>query len=109
MKVTDRNEVVGYSVEALDGSIGKINEATQRAEDDHVVIDTGLPVFGKKRLISTAVIDRIDEASHTVFVNMTKREVRDAPEANGKREANSKRESKQRHAGASGDSPAGEL
>ena len=34
-------DVVGYSVEALDGSIGKIDEATFDAGTAYIVVDTG--------------------------------------------------------------------
>ena len=41
-------DVVGYGVEALDGSIGKIDEATYDAGSAYVIVDTVPWIFGKK-------------------------------------------------------------
>ena len=49
-------DLVGYSVEATDGSIGKIDEATNEVDAAHVVVDTGPWIFGKKRLIPAGAI-----------------------------------------------------
>jgi len=35
-------DLTGYKVEALDGSIGKVDEATYATEGSYVVVDTGL-------------------------------------------------------------------
>ena len=47
--LTDVSQAVGYEVEALDGSIGKIDKATRdSAGMGYVVVDTGPWIFGKK-------------------------------------------------------------
>jgi hypothetical protein len=44
----DVSRVTGYGVEALDGSIGKVDSATRDAVGTgHVVVDTGPWIFGK--------------------------------------------------------------
>ena len=40
--------VVEYDVEAIDGSIGKIDEATYDAGAAYIVVDTGPWIFGKR-------------------------------------------------------------
>ena len=74
------NIVSGYSVEALDGSIGKVDEATFDAGSAFIVVDTGPWIFGKKVMLPAGVVQRIDEAEERVYVNRTKDEIKNAPE-----------------------------
>jgi hypothetical protein len=73
-------DVVGYDVEATDGSIGKIDEASNRAASSYLVVDTGFWIFGKKRLIPAGVITRVDDEEQKVFVSMTKDQIKSAPD-----------------------------
>jgi hypothetical protein len=75
-----RGDVVGYEVEALDGSIGKVDEATFDASHGHIVVDTGPWIFGKKVLLPAGVIRSADDTDEKVFVNRTKEQIKDAPE-----------------------------
>jgi hypothetical protein len=43
---SDRGNLDGFSVEAVDGSIGKIDEATYDVGASYVVVDTGPWIFG---------------------------------------------------------------
>jgi len=72
--------MVGYDVEATDGSIGTIDEASDDAGSGFVVVDTGFWIFGKKRLIPAAVVQRVDDADQKVYVSMTKDQIKDAPD-----------------------------
>jgi ribosomal 30S subunit maturation factor RimM len=73
-------DVVGYEVEATDGSIGKIDEASNDAASSYLVVDTGFWIFGKKRLIPAGVITRVDDEDRKVFVSMTKDQIKSAPD-----------------------------
>ena len=73
-------DVVGYDVEALDGDIGKVDEATYDAGASYIVVDTGPWIFGKKVMLPASVVDRIDEADEKVFVNRMKDAIKNAPE-----------------------------
>jgi hypothetical protein len=73
-------DITGYGVEALDGSIGKIDEATYDVGASYIVVDTGPWIFGKKVMLPAGVIDRIDTEEEAVFVNRSKDEIKKAPE-----------------------------
>jgi hypothetical protein len=73
-------DLVGYSVEATDGGIGKVDETTNDVGGSYIVVDTGPWIFGKKVMLPAGVIDRIDTESETIFVGLMKDEIKDAPE-----------------------------
>lgn len=73
-------DLSGYKVEAIDGSIGKVDEATYEIGSSYLVVDTGPWIFGKKVLLPAGVIDRIDPAEERIYVNRTKDQIKDSPE-----------------------------
>ena len=76
----DAAGLVGFAVEATDGGIGKIDEATGEAGRSQLIVDTGPWIFGKKVLLPAGVVDRVDLDTETVFVSRTKDEIKNAPE-----------------------------
>ena len=72
-------ELAGYRVEATDGRIGKVDEATDAVGASQLIVDTGPWIFGKRVLLPAGVVERIDAASETVFVGRTRDEIKDAP------------------------------
>lgn len=77
---TDPTGLIGFSVEATDGGIGKIDEATGETGRSQLIVDTGPWIFGKKVLLPAGVVDTVDYDTETVFVNRTKDEIKNAPE-----------------------------
>jgi hypothetical protein len=75
-----KHEIVGYEVESIDGSIGKIDDASFETDTGHVVVDTGPWIFGKKVMLPVGVIRNADHENEKVFVNRTKDEIKNAPE-----------------------------
>ena len=73
-------DLAGWEVEALDGHIGKVDEANDEAGGSYLVVDTGFWIFGKKRMLPASVIERVDVDSKRVFVNLRKDEIKDAPD-----------------------------
>ena len=73
-------DLTGYSVEATDGSIGKIDESSNEVGASYLVVDTGPWIFGKKVVLPAGVVDRVDHDDEQVFVNRSKDEIKDAPE-----------------------------
>jgi hypothetical protein len=73
-------DLVGYKVEATDGSIGKIDEATDEVGSAAIVVDTGPWIFGRKVVLPAGTIDRIDAGNEMVHVGMTRDQIKDSPE-----------------------------
>ena len=49
-------DLAGHHVEALDGGIGKIDEASNEVGSSYIVVDTGPWIFGKKVMLPAGVI-----------------------------------------------------
>jgi hypothetical protein len=75
-----QEDLTGFKVEAIDGKIGKVDEATNEVGSSYIVVDTGPWIFGKKVMLPAGVIQDVDLDTETVFVNRTKDEIKDAPE-----------------------------
>jgi hypothetical protein len=73
-------DLTGFTVEARDGKIGKVDEATYEAGGSFVVVDTGPWIFGKKVLLPAGVVRDVDLDTETVFVDRTKDQIKNAPE-----------------------------
>src|SRR5262245_31669913 len=73
-------DISGFSVEAIDGSVGKVDEATYEVGRSYVVVDTGPLIFGKKVMLPAGTVRGIDETEEIVFVNRTKDQLKHAPE-----------------------------
>ena len=73
-------DLTGFSVEATDGGIGKVDESTNEAGSSFIVVDTGPWIFGKKVMIPAGMIRDIDPDTETLFVDLPKDEIKDAPE-----------------------------
>jgi hypothetical protein len=77
-----RNDIdlIGFHVEARDGTIGKVvhvNSDGPRAS--YIVVDTGPWIFGKHVVLPAGAVSLVDQSRQTVFVDRTRREIKDAP------------------------------
>jgi hypothetical protein len=77
--VTGAN-LVGYKVEATDGGIGKIDDASSEVNASFLVVDTGGWIFGKKVMLPAGLVNRVDHEARTVAVDRTKDQIKAAPE-----------------------------
>jgi len=75
-----QSDLTGFSVEAIDGSIGKVDEASNDVGAGFIVVDTGPWIFGKKVMLPAGVVKDVDLDAETVFVNRTKDQIKNAPE-----------------------------
>ena len=73
-------DFTGFDVEAADGHIGKVDEASNDAGRSFLVVDTGFWIFGKKRLIPAGVVERVDPDTKTIHVVLTKDQIKSAPD-----------------------------
>jgi len=74
------SDLTGFEVEAIDGKVGKIDEATYEAGSSYAVVDTGPWIFGKQVMIPAGIIDNVDLDEQKVYVNRTKDEIKNSPE-----------------------------
>ena len=72
-------DVSGFEIEATDGHIGKVDEATYEANAHGLVVDTGPWILGKKVVLPAGVIDRVDAEEEKVYVRRTKDQIKDSP------------------------------
>lgn len=73
-------DLTGFEVEAIDGPVGKVTEASYELGASWLVVNTGLPVLGKKVLLPAGIIERIDPEERKIFVDRTRDEIKAAPE-----------------------------
>jgi hypothetical protein len=73
-------DLTGFAVEAADGEIGKVDEATYEEGGAFIVVDTGPWIFGKKVMLPAWSVDSVDSAEEKVRVDRTKDEISAAPE-----------------------------
>src|ERR1051325_2386033 len=73
-------DLTGFKVEATDGEIGKVDEATREIGGSFLIVDTGPWIFGKKIMGPAGLVRDIDPDTETIFVNRTKDEIKNAPE-----------------------------
>lgn len=75
-----REALVGCDVEARDGSIGKVDEATHETGNAYIVVDTGPWIFGRKVVIPAGALEQIDLDERVIRVAMTKDQIKNSPE-----------------------------
>ncbi|GHE83515.1 MULTISPECIES: PRC-barrel domain containing protein [Streptomyces] len=71
--------LTGYAVAASDGTIGHVDRQVERDGMRHLIVDTGVWVFGKSMLIPAGLVTAIDTEARKVSLACTKDEVKAAP------------------------------
>ena len=79
-EILSGSDLTGFEVEAIDGGIGKVDEATYETGSSYIVIDTGPWIFGKKVMLPAGIVDNVDLDEQKIYVNRTKDEIKNAPE-----------------------------
>jgi hypothetical protein len=75
-----RSDLEGFGVVALDGDIGKIDDAAYELGSSYIVVDTGPWIFGKRVLIPARAIVRVDVPNEKVFLRLKRQQIQDAPD-----------------------------
>ena len=73
-------DYAGYKVVANDGEIGHIDSFAIAPDEAHLVVDTGGWLFGRMSVIPAAAVRVVDHDSQTVQIDLTKQQIKDAPE-----------------------------
>ena len=73
-------DLVGYKIAAIDGDIGKVDDATYDTDKATLVVDTGPWILGHKVMLPAGVVERIDHEERKVFVDRTKDQIKHAPD-----------------------------
>jgi hypothetical protein len=73
-------DLTGFDVEATDGKIGSVSDASRDVSSSFIVVDTGSWIFGHKALLPAGTISSVDTLDRKVFVNLTKDQIKNAPE-----------------------------
>ncbi|AEB43366.1 MULTISPECIES: PRC-barrel domain-containing protein [Micromonospora] len=72
--------LIGYKVEATDGSIGKIDSDSSEVNASYLVVDTGPWIFGKKVMLPAGTVNHVDHDEQKVYVDRSKDQIKAAPE-----------------------------
>jgi hypothetical protein len=78
--VTEPIDIEGFKVEAIDGDIGKVDEASYDVGSASIVVDTGPWIFGRKVVIPAGLIEFLDLENGKVRVALTKDQIKNSPE-----------------------------
>ncbi|SEK46966.1 hypothetical protein [Streptacidiphilus jiangxiensis] len=75
-------DLTGYKVEARDGHVGKVDDATDEVGSAFVVVNCKPWLIGKHVMLPAGTITVVDAGEETIHVNRTKDEIKNAPEYN---------------------------
>ncbi|MFF5497695.1 PRC-barrel domain containing protein [Streptomyces aquilus] len=76
-------ELVGYTVEATDGSAGLVDAISEEVGPEHVVVDTKHLLLTVKVLLPLAAVTRIDMEDQRLYVAHDTETIKDAPRFDG--------------------------
>lgn len=69
----------GDKVEAVDGSLGKVADASSRPGDSYLIVTTGR-LFGRRVMVPAGSVNHIDHTDHKIYLDRSRDEVKAAPE-----------------------------
>ncbi|MFF4381047.1 PRC-barrel domain-containing protein [Kitasatospora sp. NPDC092039] len=73
-------DLIGFHVEAVDGSVGKVDKLSEEVGAQYLVVDTGPWIFGKRVLLPAGTVIRIEVAEQKVYVDRTREEIKHSPD-----------------------------
>ncbi len=76
----DRADLDGLTVEAVDGSVGSVQDVISDIDGAYLLIDTGPPILGKTVLLPAGLVTAIDVDNESLAVDRTKDEIKGAPD-----------------------------
>ncbi|WP_037606772.1 hypothetical protein [Streptacidiphilus rugosus] len=79
-KYSSGTDLTGYKVEATDGHVGKVDDATEEVGAAFIVVNCKPWLIGKHVMLPAGTITLVDTDQETIHVNRTKDEIKNAPE-----------------------------
>ncbi|WP_043502097.1 PRC-barrel domain-containing protein [Georgenia sp. SUBG003] len=77
--VRDVESLVGWTVEARDGDVGKIDDASLDAGEGALVVAAGPVLLGHMVLLPAGTVVRVDREHRRVHVDLTREQIEQAP------------------------------
>ncbi|MBV1939342.1 PRC-barrel domain containing protein [Streptomyces sp. BV286] len=71
--------LTGFTVAAVDGTIGRVDRQADESGMRHLIVDTGVWLFGRSVLIPVGVVTAIDPKAQEIKVACTEEEIKAAP------------------------------
>ncbi|MDT0396156.1 MULTISPECIES: hypothetical protein [Streptomyces] len=72
-------DLTGYTVVARDGTIGQVDRRADHHGLRHLVVDTGVWVFGRSLVVPVGVVASVEPGERRLTVACTRAEVKAAP------------------------------
>ncbi|MFI1167421.1 PRC-barrel domain-containing protein [Streptomyces sp. NPDC020801] len=72
-------DLTGFGVVATDGTVGHVDREADPSGMRHLVVDTGVWVFGKSVLVPVGVVAEIDLEERRITVSCSRAEIKAAP------------------------------
>ncbi|WP_298552701.1 PRC-barrel domain containing protein [Streptomyces luteogriseus] len=76
---TEGQDLTGYAVAATDGTIGHVDREAAPHDMRHLVVDTGVWVFGRSVLVPAGVVTGIDTQGRKVTLACSRADAKAAP------------------------------
>ncbi|MFF6999671.1 PRC-barrel domain containing protein [Streptomyces sp. NPDC008313] len=83
---TEGLDLTEFTVEASDGTVGHVDRQADASGRRHLVVDTGVWVFGRSLLVPVGAVSGVDPESRTLVLACTRDQVKAAPEFRTDRE-----------------------
>ncbi|MFJ1704814.1 PRC-barrel domain containing protein [Kitasatospora sp. NPDC088346] len=68
-------DLVGYRVDAVDGHAGRVDRHSAYLDERHILVDTGVWVFGKEISVPMSAVADVDEDGRTVRLDLTREQL----------------------------------
>ena len=75
----NRDDVLGFDVEATDGSIGTIEQATYDVGSSYLLVNTGPWIAGGRVMLPAGIVGRVDRHARKIYIRRGKDEIKSAP------------------------------
>ncbi|MFE6746416.1 PRC-barrel domain containing protein [Kitasatospora purpeofusca] len=76
---TAGTDLIGFHVEAVDGSVGKVDRLSEAMGSQYMVVDTGPWIFGRLVLLPAGTVIRIEIGEQKVYIDRTKDDIKHSP------------------------------